>query len=180
MGDPFWRVITGRGLDVPPAVMALHQGMGERRFEGRADVTRGSNPLVRVALWAAGFPPKGRDVPLVVTIQVQEHHAAWERDFDGHTLRSKLWYDARRGAVAEKLGPFRLIMEVHAEAGALRVDVAGFSFLGVPLPRWMHPISETREAEDSEGRFTFDVSGRMPGLGLIIRYKGYLRPILLT
>ncbi|MEM7731307.1 MAG: DUF4166 domain-containing protein, partial [Pseudomonadota bacterium] len=59
----------------------------------------------------------------------------------------------------------------------LHMEIAGFSFFGIPLPRWCHPISETREFEDDQGRFCFDVSGRMPVLGLIIRYVGYLTPV---
>ncbi|MEO0371641.1 MAG: DUF4166 domain-containing protein [Pseudomonadota bacterium] len=176
-GDPFWQVIEAQDLPVPSAVLALHKGAGERRFEGRARVDRGTHPIVRIGLWASGFPPQSDDVPVMLTIRVGDHGAEWIRNFGGHITRSRLWFDAEKIAVKEKLGPFQLTLGLRVEKGQLRMKISGFSLWGLPLPRWCHPISQTREFEDSEGRFGFDVSGRMPGFGPIIRYVGHLAPV---
>lgn len=175
-GDPFWKVIEAQNLDVAPAVAALHKGIGERHFTGRATITRGKHPLVRFALWSSGFPPAGADVDVTLTLVATENCADWKRNFGGHITRSRLWFDARKLAVKEKLGPFVLTMDLQANEGQLFIGVAGFSAFGIPMPKWLHPVSTTRERQDEIGRFCFDVSGRMPGFGLIIRYEGHLEP----
>ncbi|MEM7731979.1 MAG: DUF4166 domain-containing protein, partial [Pseudomonadota bacterium] len=161
-GDPFWQVIDAKALPVPDAVLSLHEGAGERRFAGRARIERGKNPIVRLGLWLSGFPPEGQDVPVTLSIRVGDETSEWVRDFGGHITRSRLWYEANREAVGERIGPFRLRLALSVEENQLHMEIAGFSFFGIPLPRWCHPISETREFEDDQGRFCFDVSGRMP------------------
>ncbi len=176
-GDPFWQVIDAKALPVPGAVLALHKGAGQRQFEGRARIERGTHPIVRMGLWLSGFPPEGQDVLVTLTIRVGDETSEWVRDFGGHITRSRLWFETDRVEVGEQLGPFRLRLALSVEEDQLCMTVAGFSLWGIPLPRWCHPISETREFEDGKGRFCFDVSGRMPGLGLIIRYIGHLTPV---
>lgn len=176
MGDPFWHVIEQKRLHVDPAVRALHAGLGQRRFVGRADITRGTHPIIRLALWASGLPAQGRDVPLVLTIDAHECHSDWVRDFDGKKTVSRLWFDEGRVAVTEKFGPFRMTLDLHAEKGQLILGVSRFSIWGIPVPGFLHPVSETREFENGAGEFVFDVSGHLPGLGLIIRYVGHLSP----
>ncbi len=47
---------------------------------------------------------------------------------------------------------------------------------GIPLPRFLLPVSDAREYE-ADGRFRFDVALDAPfNLGLIVRYQGQLLP----
>lgn len=177
MGDPFWHVVRQKDLQIAPVVLALHAGSGKRHLVGRADIKRGTHPIARLALWVCGFPPRGRDVPLILTVCSTQTHTDWVRDFNGHKTLSRLWFDADRLAVQEAFGPFRLRLDLHADHGQLLIKVAGVSFCGIPLPRWLHPISETREFENEAGKFAFDVSGHLRGFGLLIRYTGHLTPV---
>jgi hypothetical protein len=46
-------------------------------------------------------------------------------------------------------------------------------FLGVPLPRRLHPRVRTLESE-RDGRYRFEVEAHLPLLGLLVRYTGWL------
>ncbi|MGR3312087.1 MAG: DUF4166 domain-containing protein [Roseovarius indicus] len=173
-GDPFDAVIAARGLAVAPAVRAFHAGEGVH--EGRAEITRGRHVLVRLGLWLAGMPPEGRDVPVRVRVTGDRAGSVWRRDFGGHVTVSRLRHDRSSGHVEERFGPVRLALSVTAEGGALVVGVAGMSVLGLPVPKGLRPVSGTREFEDEDGRFRFDVGARIPWLGPVIRYEGWLEP----
>lgn len=131
---------------------------------------------MRLGLWLAGMPPSG-EVPVRVRVTAGAEGAVWRRDFGGHVTVSRLRYDRPSGQVEERFGPVRLGLSVAAEGGALLVGVAGMSVLGVPMPKGLRPVSETREFEDGAGRFCFDVAARIPWLGPVIRYQGWLAPV---
>jgi Domain of unknown function (DUF4166) len=58
----------------------------------------------------------------------------------------------------------------------MRLPVRRGWFLGIPLPRFVLPISDSREYSEN-GVFKFDVSLIAPlGGGLIVRYKGQVKP----
>jgi len=175
-GDPFWLAIDQAGLQVPGPVAALHKGYGTKPFSGECHITRGRSPLVRLALWLAGFPPAGQRVPARLTLCSDADGAVWQRDFAGHVTRSRLSWDARRSEVVERFGPFKLCLALSVEAEQLQVRITRTSVLGIALPAWARPRSDTREYVDDQGRFCFDVSASAPGLGLIIRYRGWVVP----
>lgn len=97
----------------------------------------------------------------------------WNRDFDGHGLTSLLRRDGE--VLQERIGPIRLAMALYALDGNLCVDVVGATLYGVPLPRSILPQSQSIEYDDL-GRLGFDISASVPGLGLLVRYHGWLKP----
>lgn len=44
------------------------------------------------------------------------------------------------------------------------------------LPRFMRPWTRAQERVDDLGRFTFDVEIGLPGIGRLVRYRGWLDP----
>lgn len=175
-GDPFWLAIEEAGLLVPEPVATLHKGHGTKVLRGECAITRGGNPLVRLALWLGGFPPAGQGVPVRLVLSSGPDCAIWQRDFAGHETRSRIVWDAVRSEVVESFGPFEVHMALSVAEGQLLVRITRLSVLGIGLPAWMRPRSQTREYADDQGRFCFDVSASAPGLGLIIRYHGWVVP----
>ena len=55
-----------------------------------------------------------------------------------------------------------------------RLWVGAWVFLG--LPRFLAPRSDTREYQDEQGRFRFDVRLSLPLIGLLAHYRGWLMP----
>lgn len=171
----FPRAVRGfAGL--PPAVRSLHEALGVRRFEGRADIDGPQGPLARAFAWLAGFPPPGRDVPVTVEIDADETREVWTRTFGGHRFRSVL--TLKGGAVHERFGPAAFALGLAAEDGALAYPVRGARLFGrLPVPAALVPVSQTHESQDADGRFRFDVRIALRSRARIAHYRGWLVPV---
>lgn len=169
--DPFGEMILWKDLDVAPLVREFH-GTIQGDFDGRVTVTKGAG----LAGWLAalfGFPPSMQDRPMRLSVRQFAGVSIWNRDFDGHGLTSLLRRDGE--VLQERIGPIRLAMALYALDGNLCVDVVGATLYGVPLPRSILPQSQSIEYDDL-GRLGFDISASVPGLGLLVRYHGWLKP----
>lgn len=171
---PLFRGFLGGAFEgLPGAVQATHDHVGPRRWSGRADVTRGTGWLARAIAWAFRFPAAAADVPVTVLKTPVEGGEVWERRFGGQVFRSHL--RAGAGGLTERFGPLTFAIALEVREGALHWPVAGGWCLGVPLPRWLLPMSVAREYVEG-GRFRFDVALHAPFVGLVVRYRGWLRP----
>lgn len=173
--DPYLRVVRACGLEVAPEIEAFHDLAGPRRYIGQARMERGRHPLARLICRLAGYPRARGTVPVTVSLTPTEDGAIWTREFGTHVTRSTLWTTADERVLVERLGLFTLRMTLSARAQRLYVTVIGMSVLGLPVPRFLLPRGETFEYVEN-GRFHFDVSGVLPGIGLMIRYHGALEP----
>lgn len=167
----FPRALGEAFRDLPEAVQATHDHAGPRRWSGWAEVTRGAGLLAGLIARAFRFPAAAADVPVMVLKTPVEGGEVWERRFGGQVFRSHLRGGA--GGLTERFGPFTFAIALEVREGALHWPVARGWCLGVPLPRWLLPVSVSREyAED--GRFRFDVALHAPVSGLVVRYRGWL------
>ncbi|WP_071672819.1 DUF4166 domain-containing protein [Nioella nitratireducens] len=174
--DPVACVAATTGLVLPPAIEALHTVDGETRFQGRCAVTRGPSWLARMALWLGGFPQAAPHLPVTLLIQPgPDGGCTWRRDFGGHVTQSRLSVSGDGREVVERFGPIRLRMSLRMADGRLHYGIDQMHVLGLPMPRWLTPRSETCEYQTEAGDFGFDVSASLPFAGLLIRYHGQLR-----
>ncbi len=157
---------------LPPCVRAVHDGSG--RWRGEATVERGHGALSRLCAWLTRLPPEGAH-PVVVDIVSAEDGERWTRRYGAsHAMPSRLWL--ARGALHERLGPIVLRYRMTVEKGAIVWRVAGIRIFGLlPLyPGWFAGV-QARESGD-DGRYRFDVRARLPGIGLLVHYRGWLEP----
>ncbi len=77
--------------------------------------------------------------------------------------------------LAEVFGPFRVLCALEPRESRLHLSVRAWSILGLPLPLLLAPGGQTFE-EDRDGLFHFDVEVASPLTGLIVHYRGWLRP----
>jgi hypothetical protein len=178
-GQGAFRTALGEAFArLPAAVRALHADDGDQSFEGMAQIERGRGPLAALVCAVIGFPRAAPVAPVRVDITRRDGVETWRRTFAGQRFLSRL--GAGRGRwrwlVAERFGPMALGLAMVVDGERLRYVVRGWSFLGVPLPLWLGPSTETFEAEE-DGRFTFDVEIRLPLIGRVVRYRGWLEPI---
>ncbi|MDA7963306.1 DUF4166 domain-containing protein [Ruegeria sp.] len=171
MPDPFLCALSQTDT-LPEVVRDLHSQPG--RFTGRCSVERGQGVLVALALRLGGFPPSAQDIPVTVITQAMGAEWTWCRDFNGHHTRSRLTHDPRRGLVRERIGGLTIWMRTDLSSGRLSLEIKALSLFGCPCPRVLLPRSSTVEWQDDQGRFRFDVSAQVPGLGRLIRYQGWL------
>ena len=171
----FQRLLGAEFYYLAPEVKALHARQGTFRYEGRCTVERGRNPLGRLAGALMRLPPAMTDASVVVDFDARGAQETWLRSFGSRPMRSRLRFD--EGRLRERLGfatfHFRLCRidsDLHWVAERLRV----FGIIPVPL-RWLDDV-RCREHGD-EGRYGFEVEARLPMLGLLVRYHGWLAPV---
>jgi hypothetical protein len=178
VGRPLYRRALGEAYDrLPPALQAMHEVSGRKVAEGRATVERGRNPLGWLVAALFRFPSAGADVPVGVAFEAHGGAEYWRRLFDKRLMRSVQSEGQGRwsGLVIERFGVIRVGLALVLEGERLRLVVRRWTVLGVPLPLTLAPRGDTYEFEQ-DGRFNFHVEIASPLTGLIVRYKGWLKP----
>jgi hypothetical protein len=171
-----YRLVLGSAFDTLPAqVQALHSAAETRHWSGIADVRRGSGIMAKVAGSIMGFPQAASDVPVSVTLTPEDDGERWTRNFGGKIFSSH----QRRGRgkddylLVERFGLISVALALVIEVNRLFLIPRRWSFLGIPLPKFLLPTGRSFESEQ-DGRFNFDVEISAPILGLIVAYRGAL------
>lgn len=158
-----------------PEIRRLHGFRDGEAFSGTAQVTRGRGWLPQLAAAFFGFPPAARDVPVQVTMRRLDDTETWVRQFGDRRFRSHL-RPGGAGRVWERFGPFSFLIALGVSDGALDFPVVAGRFLGLALPGFLLPYSESRESV-RDGAFHFDVALHLPPTRqLMVRYRGSLCP----
>ena len=159
---------------LPPAVRASHDHAGPRRWVGTATITRGHGLLARAIALVFRFPKAGKAVPLTVLKTPADTGEVWDRRFGTGLFRSHLRLTPQ--GLTERFGPMTFLLQLQSTDGALHYPVVAGRCLGLPIPRFLLPLSIAREYELA-GQFRFDVALHAPLRGgLIVRYAGFLVP----
>lgn len=172
----FKRLLRQKWVDLPDRVQSLHSVLGTGSFEGRARVSRGRNVLAQALAWLFSFPKVTDDIAVRVEIVETDKGETWTRQFGRKRFRSYLSRSLKRGNMVERFGPLSFEIDLQVKEGCLHFPVVRGRALGILLPAALLPRSEAREFE-LDGKFHFDVALGAPlGLGLMVRYQGYLEP----
>ncbi|KIC43399.1 NAD(P)-binding dehydrogenase [Ruegeria sp. ANG-R] len=132
--------------------------------------------MIALALRIGRFPPGGDDLPVTLNIRRAEAYWVWDRDFSGHRTLSRVSFDQTRDCVREKIGGLTIWLQPVPTETGLAIEIRRLCLFGIPCPRILLPRSASTESEDAQSRFRFDISARLPGIGLLIRYRGWLAP----
>lgn len=171
----YQRVLGNAWLDLPDSVRRIHGDTSTRKWRGRARVTRASNTLAKLIGTLFRFPKAGDDIGVTVEFHRKSGRETWTRNFAGRRF-SSVQYQGRgayEGLLCERFGPFTFGLATVVENDRLRVPVRRWSMLGVRLPLWLAPRSNTYECEE-DGTFQFYVDISLPLVGLVVRYEGYI------
>lgn len=174
---PLFRSALGDTYDaLPPALRTLHTVLNQRRWTGRARILRGKSILARLVGWFAGFPPASEDTAVEVAMSRTAKGETWTRTFGTHRFSSYLSHKgpAGSGRMRERFGPLSFTIALEVKNSALHFPITKGNCLGLPLPRFLLPKSETTERVDAQGRATFDVAISLPIAGHVVGYKGWL------
>ncbi len=175
--DFLYRRVLGDGFDrLPAPVRRMHEISEPSTAVGQAEITRGQSPLAGLIGGLARLPAAGSDVPTTVLFSPGDGSELWRRTFGRSSFQTVLSAaPGRPGHLVERLGLMRFLLRVPVEDEGLSMILTGMTVLGIPVPRLLWPrIAATERVED--GLFAFDVSVSAPIGGLIIRYRGRLRP----
>lgn len=155
---------------LPRTVRQLHDGSGPRRYLGHGDVERGTHPLARLCCIVARLPPTFSGA-MAVDMQSTPTDERWIRRFGMHAMPSRLQLHA--DGLVERLGPLRFVFALTVEEAMLHWTVRSVHVLGLPLPRGWFGNVGAREFE-RDGRYRYDVFARLPWIGPLVRYRGWL------
>jgi len=150
---------------------------GGREASGVAEVERGGNPLALIAARMMGFPPRAKATPVRVCFDVDEHGETWTRTFGSARFSSRQYDGKGRSAhlLCERFGVLEFAMALVLEDGKLSLVPRRCRAFGVALPLWLAPRTRAFEAVENDV-FRFFVEISHPMCGLIVRYKGWLKP----
>lgn len=179
MSESLYRQALGADWDrLPQAIRQLHEVDGSRVYVGEASVENGVTWLARICRVLMRFPPAADVLPVQVTLHRKGVREYWSRRFGTHRFHSimSLPADGERGIVIERFGLLSFRIALPVTEHGLEMPVQRAYCLGIPLPNWLMPRSQTRELVDAQGRFNFDVAVYLPLAGLIVRYRGWLQP----
>ncbi len=170
----YWRLLGAAWDALPPAIRAMHVAPSAR---GEARVTRGRNPIAGIVAAVVGFPRAGDRIPLSVRFDAKDGAETWTRTFGAASFSSHQCEGAGRNAhlLVERFGPLCFAMALVLENDKVLLKLLRWSVLGVPLPLWLAPRSESYEFVD-DGRFRFHVEIGHPLCGCIVKYEGWLMP----
>ena len=101
----------------------------------------------------------------------------WTRQFGTKRFRSVLRRRAG-GGLTERFGPFTFDLDVPTSEHGLSMRIVGWRLGPLRLPRLLAPSTEAVEYVDAEGRFRFDVTIEAPLAGRLVRYRGWLLPVV--
>ncbi len=168
----YQRVMGSEFTKLPSSLQKLHSVVRDGGFHGKAQVTNGTNPLAKLAAKIFGFPSAGEH-DLNVHIAVDDTGETWTRRFSGKAFSSRLQKSGDH--LTERFGPFQFLFALPSTDNGLRMEMTGWKFWFVPLPLFLAPQSPASEWEDDE-RFHFDVPIILPVVGLMVHYRGWLKP----
>lgn len=176
MDAPLYQRILGEvWAELPERVRATHDGV--REAAGVASVERGSNSLAWLAGVMMSFPQAQAEAPVRVRFDVSEREEVWTRIFGAHRFKSAQYEGKGRWErlLVERFGALEFAMALVRDGERLRLVMRAWRAFGVPLPLWFAPRSNAYETEEG-GVFRFFVEISHPLVGLIVRYRGWLKP----
>jgi hypothetical protein len=167
IGDTAW-------ASLPEAVRTMHGGDARVIARGHSHVDGDAR---RPAQWTRrifGLPEPGTLATMAFTLERRGACEYWTRHFTSRPMHSVLDASPRyRGWLRERLGPATLHFELLVAHGAIDWKLRAMHVFGIRLPQaWLAGVAARSSAED--GRYRFDTSARLPGIGLLVAYRGHL------
>jgi hypothetical protein len=157
------------GGHAPPAPWAAG---GDRRRRGSGGAGgEPDRPLHRQALRAA--EGRGAGAGARVVIESRDGREHWTRFFADRPMRSVM-SAVPDGLIEERFGPVAIRMRLVPRGDGLDMQRVSGRLWGVPLPGFLLPRITAEERVDEGGRHRFEVEIRLPLLGRLIAYRGYL------
>lgn len=175
-GALFPNLIGAAWERLPASVRRLHggespQARGDVRVEGD------THWLARAMRKIARLPPPAGRARLELEIRAHTGGEDWQRRFGRTPMRSALRASARYAhALEERLGPARLTFGFEVVDARLHWIAREVRVLGITLPlRWFDGLRAS--CGDDQGRYAFDIDVRLPLVGRLVAYSGWLEPL---
>jgi hypothetical protein len=166
-----FRQLLGDTLDRAPApVRALHEARYPHRFEGRALVRAADGMIARWLANRTGLPSQSVETPIAVTIEPDAESGGeiWTREFPTHT---DALVPREAGSRERPPKPMRTRMrrDIVWQPVSFSSTASGGAISSGAILRGIHAREFVRD-----GRYAFDVGARLPLIGHVVAYDGWL------
>ena len=172
----FPRVLGPAWEGLPVSVCRLHGGQ-RAQARGIARVTGDLHWRARLVRAIAGLPSPAEAIVLMLEIRPHAMGESWLRCFGQRPMRSELAGSTRLpDMLEERLGPARLTFAFEVVDARLHWIAREVRVLGITLPsRWLRGMRAS--CGEEQGRYAFDIDVRLPLVGRIVAYSGWLEPV---
>ena len=171
--------VLGEAFDMlSPTHRDLHTVLSYRRWQGHALVRRGRTLLSKLVGALAGFPNASDEVEVQVEMERTKSGETWTRTFGTKRFRSYLTAETSNieTVLYERFGALKFEIALTLKEDKLHFPVRRGRFLGIPLPKFLLPLSNAEEFVDELGRARFYVDVSLPICGHVATYTGWLTP----
>jgi hypothetical protein len=159
------------------AIRATHAPGTTVRAHGRLRIVHGAGPLAAFLIWVLRLPRASEAADTRLTITPHAGGEEWLRTFDDRRLQTRQ-YEARDGALAERVGILELRFRLEVLEGSLvfrpREAALMLGPLRIPLPTGLAPAIEAREDAAGERQIRIHVRLVLPAVGPLITYEGII------
>jgi hypothetical protein len=169
LGPEAWR-------QLPDVVQAMHGSSPRLHANGLADVAGAGHFPACLLRRLLGLPSPGPQQALALTIERQGTREIWTRRFTKRRMQSVLDRRDDSPLLYERLGPATLSFALRHDSDAIDWQLHSLHILGLPMPRALHGHVLSRSGI-RDGRYHFSVDVRLPLLGQLIAYQGWLEPV---
>ena len=175
-GNIFQTILGDQFETLPPLVQALHTEL-DTIWQGQARVKTARNPLGKLIGRIVGINVKAGDMPLTVSFKTDDTGEQWVRKFGDQSFSSHFSRGTGRNThlAVERFGIVKVGLALVKDGKRLEFIPRRCTVLGVPLPQFLIPKGESYEHE-ANGKFHFNVTIKLPIIGLIAAYQGWLEP----
>ena len=171
MSSLYARLLGTSFGNLSPVLQRIHDARARKRYAGRCTIERGRGVLARALAIIARLPPSHEDIAVEITIECDRERETWARRFGTHKMTSVLRDRSR--ILEERLGAVTLRFELVATAERITWLLRGARFLLFPLPASWFAACAAHETTDGT-QYRFDVHAEMRGVGLLVRYRGWM------
>ncbi len=161
---------------LPPAVRVFHNSDSAALWAGESDIEVGLSWLARIVRRFFGMPEAGASVPVHVSVDRCGSREIWVRNFAGNRFKSTLDCQGN-DQITEAFGWFIFSLNLQSTPDGLYFSVSRWKIGRLPLPKFLAPVSVSREYQDGKNRFCFDIRLSIPWIGLLVHYHGWLMPV---
>ncbi len=170
--DSLYRQVMGPSFDtLAPELQIFHSMTGSIQLSGRCSVTGPQSMVGKILGWIFGLPQTTDDVALRFDLDADSRAETWRRHFPGRLMISRM--RVVNGVLVERLGPVNLHFALEAEQGRLHMLLHKIQVGIISCPRFLIP-AVLAEENATPGKLHFKVAARLPLLGLLVAYQGYL------
>ncbi len=178
-GALYERALGSAYTALPQQIQDIHRIGKGHVWAGKAQVTRGKGALARLIAMAFGFPQEVSETPVSVKMVPDKGGERWTRTFGDHVFSSFQYAGTGRNAalVVERFGLIHVGLATVMNDDKLYLVPRRWTIFGIPLPGFLLPGGDSFEHEQ-DGMFRFNVTIKAPIIGLIVAYKGWLKPVI--